>query len=202
MKNQAGLFLLFLWLPFAASAQNSAGRVHDSGLGIAIFSGSSVFYSRSINPVNTNHTYLDVGLHMEEEGLSIRQDPFLVDEYGYSTMQVAPKQRYYLDAGWGWRHLWFRDSMAGTFLPHTSVEGGISGYIAQFGKLREFFLDTSLRWTPYLQAGFGASIYTGSIIYRFEMGYHASLPLIDESLFPPFRGAYLMVIWSNAKGAR
>ncbi len=201
MKRRARLFLLFL-LPLVATAQSSGGKVHDSGLGIAIFSGSSVFYTRSTNPVNTNHTYLEVGLHMEEEGFYLRVDPMIVNEQGYATLQTAVKQRYYIDGGWGWRHLWFRDSMAGTFLPHTSVEGGISGYFAQFGRLREFFLDTSLRWTPYLQAGFGASIYTGSVIYRFEMGYHASLPLVDESLFPPFKGAYLMVIWSNAKEAR
>lgn len=199
MKRQTGLFLFFLLWPLAAGAQNNDGKVHDSGLGVAISSGSSLLYVRSTNPVNTNHTYFAAGIHIEEEGLAA------YDPYGYQVgdyYRSYPKQRYYLDGGWGWRHLWFRDSMAGTFLPHTSIEGGISGYLAQFGKLREFFLDTSLRWTPYLQAGFGASIYTGSVIYRFEMGYHASLPLIDENLFPPFKGAYLMIIWANAKEAR
>lgn len=200
MKPHGWLFLLFLWLPLLAGAQSSGDKVHDSGLGISISSGNSLFYVRSTNPVNTNHTYFAVGLHIEEEGLPAYYgswDPTL----GYAV-QSHPKQRYYLNGGWGWRHLWFRDTMAGTFLPHTSVEGGVSGYFAQFGKLREFFLDTSLRWTPYLQAGFGASIYTGSVIYRFELGYQASLPLVDESLFPPFKGLYLMVIWSNTKEAR
>ncbi len=188
-------FLFWIMLPLMAGAQENDKKVHDAGIGFSFSSGQSLFLTRSTNPFHTNHTYLAAGFHIEEEGFPI-YDPWL------GTYERYAPNTYYLELGWGWRRLWFRESMAGAFLPHTVIEGGASGYVARFGRLRSLFREASLRWVPYLQAGFGASIYTGTVIYRVEMGYLSTLRLLPKDIFPPYESAYLKVIVSSGQKPR
>lgn len=196
------LFLFWVLLPLMAGAQESEKKVHDAGLGFSFSSkGQSLFFARSTNPFHTNHTYLAAGFHIEEEG----GGPGYYDPYGYSDpyyYRPRASQDYYLELGWGWRRLWFRESMAGAFLPHSVIEGGASGYVARFGRLRSLFRETSLCWVPYLQAGFGASVYTGTAIYRIEMGYLSTLSYLPKGAFPEYQGAYLKIVVSSGQKPR
>ncbi|MFC1543600.1 hypothetical protein ACFL4K_03565 [Candidatus Neomarinimicrobiota bacterium] len=194
--------LLVILLPLTVGAQDSDEKIHDSGIGFSFSSGQSMFYTRATNPFNTNHTYLAMGFHSEGEGLAVVSDPWTVDYYGNPVQRLYPKQRYYLEQGWGLRHLWFRDSMAGMFLPHSSIEAGVSGFITQWGKLRNYFQEFSLCWMPYLQVASGASIYTGTAIYRFEMGYVATLPVLPSDVFPHYEGVYLKIVISSGQKSR
>ena len=95
--------------------------------------------------------------------------------------------------------------MAGSFLPHTVIEGGASGYVVRVGRLRSLFQEASLRWVPYLQTGFGASVYTGTVIYRFEMGYLSTistLSYLPKGAFPEYQGAYLKIVVSSGQKPR
>ncbi len=191
------LFLFGILLPLTAGAQESDKKVHAAGIGFSFSSGQSLFYTRSTNPFNTNHTYLAAGFHIEEEGIGVTiYDPW------YGSVKLSGSQAYYLESGLGWRRLWFRESMAGGFLPHTSIEGGASGYIARIGPWRDYFRGTTLHWAPYVQAGLGASIHTGTSIYRVEMGYFYTLPLLPEDVFPPYGGAYLKMVISSGQKPR
>ena len=194
-------FLFWILLPLMAGAQESEKKVHDAGLGFSFSSkGQSLFLTRSTNPFHTNHTYLAAGFHIEGEG----GGPVISDPYGYYYKPQTSKD-YYLELGWGWRRLWFRESMAGAFLPHTVIEGGASGYIARFGRLRSLFREASLRWVPYLQAGLGGSIYTGTVIYRIEMGYLSTistLSYLPKGAFPEYQGAYLKIVVSSGQKPR
>ncbi|UCH10916.1 MAG: hypothetical protein JSU61_03250 [Fidelibacterota bacterium] len=184
-------------LPLGSSAKDKEAKVHDAGLGFSFSSGQSIFFTRATNPFKTNHTYLSGGIHLEEEGLGVTYYNYYLGQY-----ERRSEQTYFLELGGGWRHLWFQDKLAGGFFPHTVIEGGASGYFAQFGRLRNLFKATSLRWVPYVQAGIGASIYTGTIIYRIEMGYLSTLPTLDEDVFPKYQGAFLKVIASSGQKPR
>jgi len=196
MRRYSLLFLFWVMLPLTADAQEDDKKVHDAGIGFSFSSGQSLFFTRSTNPFHTNHTYLTVGLHIEEEGIGVTYY-----DYYWGTYERNAIQRYYLELGWGWRRLWFRESMAGGFLPHSVIEGGASGYIARLGRLRNYFREATLRWAPYLQVGLGASIHTGTAIYRIEMGYLSTFHL-PESLFPGYGGAYLKIVISSGQKPR
>ncbi len=197
LRRYSLLFLFWILLPLTAGAQESDEKVHAAGIGFSFSSGQSLFYTRSTNPFNTNHTYLAAGFHIEEEGAGITIcDPWT----GYC--QRPGSQAYYLESGLGWRRLWFRESMAGGFLPHTSIEGGASGYVARIGQWRNYFRETTLHWGLYLQAGAGASIHTGTSIYRVEMGYMSTFSHLSEDLFPGYSGAYLKIILSSGQKPR
>ncbi len=196
MRRPTLQFLLCVLLPLMVGAQDEGQKVHTAGLGFSFSSGQSLFYTRAANPYRTNHTYLAAGFHIEEEGIGI---PYYSS---WGTVERNAIQRYYLELGWGWRRLWFQESMAGGFFPHTSIEGGASGYVAQSGRLRSFFRETSLRWVPYLQAGFGATIYTGTIIYCVELGYLSTLSYLPEETFPEYQGAYLKIVISSGQKPR
>lgn len=193
-------FLFWVLLPLMAGAQESDKKVHDAGIGFSFSSGQSLFLTRSTNPFHTNHTYLAAGFHIEgEDG-----GPGYYDPYGYYYKPPTSRD-YYLELGWGWRRLWFRESMAGGFLPHTVIEGGASGYVARFGRLRSFFREASLFWVPYLQAGLGGSVYTGTAIYRIEMGYLrtiSTLSYLPKGAFPEYKGAYLKIVISSGQKPR
>jgi hypothetical protein len=92
--------------------------------------------------------------------------------------------------------------LAGGFFPHTILEGGASGYFAQFGRLRNFLKETSVRWVPYVQAGIGASVYTGTVIYRIEMGYLSTLSDLLKIDFPEYQGVFIKVIVSSGQKPR
>jgi len=197
-------FLFWILLPLMAGAQENDEKVHDTGIGFSFSSGQSLFFTRSTNPFHTNHTYLAAGFHIEGEG----SGPGYYDPYGYNDSyyyKSQTSQDYYLELGWGWRRLWFRESMASGFLPHTVIEGGASGYIASLGRLRSLFREASLRWVPYLQAGLGGSIYTGTVIYRIEMGYLSTistLSYLPKGAFPEYQGAYLKIVVSSGQKPR
>ena len=197
MRRYSLLFLFGILLPLTAGAQESDQKVRAAGIGFSFSNGQSLFYTRSTNPFNTNHTYLAAGFHIEEEGIGI---PIYNPWTGY--YEPSGSQAYYLESGVGWRRLWFRESMAGGFLPHTSIEGGASGYIARFGTLRNYFRETTLRWGLYVQAGLGGSIHTGTSIYRIEMGYLSTFSHLSEDLFPGYRGAYLKIVLSSGQKPR
>jgi len=193
-------FLFWVLLPLMAGAQESDKKVHDAGIGFSFSSGQSLFLTRSTNPFHTTHTYLAAGFHIEGEG----GGPGYYDPYGYYYKPQTSKD-YYLELGCGWRRLWFRESMAGTFLPHTVIEGGASGYVARFGRLRSLFREASLRWVPYLQAGLGGSVYTGTAIYRIEMGYLSTistLSYLPKGAFPEYQGVYLKIVVSSGQKPR
>ncbi len=198
MSRYSLLFLLWVLLPLTAGAQEDDKKVHATGIGFSFSSGQSLFFTRSTNPFSTNHTYLAAGLHIEEEGIGLSYYDYYMDSY-YG--RSAP-QTYYLELGYGWRRLWFRESMAGGFLPHSTIECGASGYIARIGRLRNYFRETTLRWAPYVQAGFGASIHTGTAIFRIEMGYLSTFSYLREGLFPEYRGAYLKIVVSSGQKPR
>ena len=187
----------------AAANEDQERKVKDSGLGFSLSSGQSIFFSQSFKPLDTRHGYYTLGFHIEEKGIGIwYYDPYL------GRYERTSKQVYYLEFGYGRRRLWFQDKMAGEFLPHSSFEVGASAYIKRVGKLAEFFKDASLVWDPYVQLGFGASIFTGHAIYRVEMGYLCTLSTLDwtsylsESTFPGYEGAYLKMIISSGQKRR
>ena len=188
--------LVGLLLPITSSATEDEPKVRDAGLGFSMSSGQSIFYTRSVNPFNTNHHYFAGGFHLESDGIPV----VYYDAWGYPV--TRSKQVYFLELGGGWRHLWFQDQLAGGFFPHTMLEGGVSGYFAQFGRLRNLFREASLRWVPYVQAGVGASIYTGSIIYRIEAGYLTTLRTLPRDVFPEYQGAFLKIIISSGQKPR
>ncbi|MFB0515622.1 MAG: hypothetical protein ACETWG_03350 [Candidatus Neomarinimicrobiota bacterium] len=190
-------FLICVLLPLMASGQDSGRKIHDAGLGFSFSSGQSLFYTRATNPYEAHHTYMAAGFHIEEEGIGLTYYNWYLDRY-----ERTAKQTYYLELGWGWRHLWFQEKMAGGFFPHTVLEGGASGYFAQFGRLRTFFREMSLRWVPYVQAGVGASVYTGSVIYRIEIGYLSTLSYLPEGEFPEYEGAFLKMVISSGQKPR
>lgn len=198
------IFLLlgctFLW---ADANEVQERKVKDSGLGFSLSSGQSVFFSQSFEPLEPWHGYYTLGFHIEEKGIGVwYYDPYL------GRYERTSKQVYYLEFGYGRRQLLFQDKMAGEFLPHGSFEVGVSAYIKRFGKMSEFFKDASLVWDPYVQAGFGASIYTGQAIYRVEMGYLCTISALGfatympESNFPGYKGAFLKMIISSGQKRR
>ncbi len=183
-------------------------KIRDAGFGFSFSSGQSLFYSIATNPFRTNHTYLSLGFHLEEQGISVPfYDPILGSTQRNSTSD------YYLELSLGWRRLWFRESMAGGFFPHTVLEVGTSGYLAQQGSLGKFFRETSFRWTPLLQAGLGGSVYTGVAIYRIELGLQTALNLnyfqslldlsyFSDNFFPAYEGMYIKMIFSSGEKPR
>lgn len=197
IRRYSMLFLFWVLMPLMVGAQDSDKKVHDAGIGFSYSSGQSLFYTRSTNPFSTNHTYLAAGVHIEEEGIG-----GIYYNYYTGRYERRSSQTYYLELGYGWRRLWFRESMAGGFLPHSVIEGGASGYIARLGRLRYYFQETTLRWAPYLQAGLGASIHTGTAIYRFEMGYLSTFSHFPKSLFPGYDGVYLKMVISSGQKPR
>jgi len=197
IRRYSMLFLCWVLMPLMVGAQDSDKKVHDAGIGFSFSSGQSLFYTRSTNPFSTNHTYMAGGFHIEEEGIGLTYYNYYTNRY-----ERRASQAYYLEMGYGWRRLWFRESMAGGFLPHSVIEGGASGYVARLGRLRNYFRETTLRWAPYLQAGLGASIHTGTAIYRFEMGYLSTFSHFPESLFPEYDGVYLKMVISSGQKPR
>jgi hypothetical protein len=171
LKRFTLIFILLGGLvPLATAAGDKETKIKDSGLGFSLSSGQSVFFSRSIDPFGDKHTYYALGFHVEEEGIGIvYYNPYM------GSYDRISKQVYYLEFGYGWRHLWFKDKMAGEFLPHSSIEVGASSYVKKIGRLVKLFEGTSLVWDPYVQVGFGASIFTGQAIYRVEMGYQGTV---------------------------
>ncbi len=169
----------------------------SGGIGYAISSGSSLFYTRSTNPFKTHSRYLSVGLHIEEEGLAL---PYY--NYYYDTIERNATQEYYLESGVGYRRLLLQDKMDSGFLPHVALEGGLSGYIAQVGDWRDFFSEFAMKWSPLASAGLGVSIFTGQAIYRAEMGFVSIIPLLPEDLFRRYGGFYLKVIIAGGTGRR
>ncbi len=189
--------VLFLAVPLLAVATDSGDKekkVRDAGFGISFSSGQSLFYTRATDPFRSNHAYWAVGFHQEESGIALSFfNPFT------DTQERNADQRYYLELSSGWRHLLFRESLAGGFFPHTVLELGASGYLAQEGSLGNRFAETSFRWSPIVQAGVGASIYTGTAIYRLEMGYQTTVTSFPKS---KYQGAYLKVVYSSGQKPR
>lgn len=193
-----GLLLTALWVGMAAGADDKKSRTGDAGLGYAISSdGQSLFYMRGTAPFKTNHWYLSLGMHMEEQGIAIG-----VYDYYTGRIERNPTQSYYLETGGGFRHLWLRKKMAGRFFPHTSVEVGAAGYVARFGHLKKWMKDSALVWSPYIQIGSGASIFGNGAIYRVEVGYLQTLSLLSEQKFPPYKGVYIKIVVSSGQKPR
>ncbi|MFC1484191.1 hypothetical protein ACFL6Q_04005 [Candidatus Neomarinimicrobiota bacterium] len=204
MKQQR-FTLIFILLgclvPLVAAEEDKETKIKDTGLGFSLSSGQSIFYSRSIDPFGDKHTYYSLGFHQEEEGIGVvYYNPYL------GTYDRISKEKYYLEFGYGWRHLWFKDKMAGEFLPHSSIEVGASAHVKRIGRLVELFKGSSLVWDPYIQIGAGASIFTGQAIYRIEMGYLGTasewISYLPEGTFPGYQGAYLKMIISSGKKPR
>lgn len=185
-------------LPMTAGAQEEDRKMGDSGIGFALSNnGQSLFYTRGTNPFRTHHRYISVGFHQEEHGISV---PFY--DYRTNTYRSNPSRSYYLELGGGWRRLWLQNKLAAGFFPHTMVEIGLSGYVAEFGKFRNYFKETSLRWWPYGQVAFGASIHTGTVFYRIELGYLSTLPLPDKNRFKPYQGVFFKVVIASGQKPR
>lgn len=164
-------------------------KVRVGGIGFTMSSGQSIFYTRGTNPYLTNQFYYLTGIHIEEEGLALPYyDPYT------GRVERNPSQNYFFELGPGWNRLWFQDKMAGGFFPHTNLQLGASGFVVDVGSWKHLWREFSLRWTPYLQAGFGGSIYTGTAVYRVEGGYRATLPLLAKDLFPRYEGFYLSIV--------
>jgi hypothetical protein len=201
--HKATLILLLLGCTIlsADDKEDQERKVKGSGLGFSLSSGQSIFFSQSFQPLETKHGYYTVGFHIEEKGIGVwYYDPYL------GRYERTSKQVYYLEFGYGRRRLCFQDKMAGEFLPHSSFEVGASAYIKRVGRLVEFFKGASLVWDPYVQVGFGASIFTGQAIYRVEMGYLGTLSewidYLPEDLFPGYEGAFLKMIISSGRKRR
>lgn len=192
------LAIAWIILPVAAGAQEEDRKMGDSGIGFALSNnGQSLFYTRGTNPFRTHHRYISVGFHQEEHGISVPyRDPFT------GIVQSNPSRSYYLELGGGWRRLWLQDKLAAGFFPHTMVEIGLSGYVAEFGKFRNYFRETSLRWSPYWQVAFGASIHTGTVFYRIEMGYLSTIPLFDKDTFVHYEGVFLKIVAASGQKPR
>ena len=192
------LAIAWIILPVAAGAQEKDRVKGDSGFGFALSTnGQSLFYTRGTNPFRTHHRYISVGFHQEEHGINLPTYDFVTGTY-----RANPSRSYYLELGGGWRRLWLQDKLAAGFFPHTMVELGLSGYLAQFGKFRNYFKETSLRWLPYAQVAFGASIHTGTVFYRIEMGYLSSLPLPVKNGFKAYQGVFLKVVAASGQKPR
>ena len=194
------VWVLCLAVPLLAVAPDSGDeekKVRDAGFGISFSTGQSLFYTRATDPFRSNHVYWAVGFHQEESGIALSFfNPYT------GTQQRNASQKYYLELSSGWRHLLFRESLAGGFFPHTVLELGASGYLAQEGSLGNLFAEASFRWVPILQAGVGVSIYTGIAIYRIEMGYQATVTSLPKKLFPKYQGTYLKVVYSSGQKPR
>ncbi|UCD38530.1 MAG: hypothetical protein JSW54_03370 [Fidelibacterota bacterium] len=190
--------LLFMFLvPVIGSSQESDTKVHDAGLGFAFSSGQSIFYTRATNPFQTNHLYYSLGVHLEQEGIGITYYDYTLGDYATTSKQV-----YYLELGSGWRRHWFEDNLAGGFFPHTVIEAGLSGYLAQYGSLRKYFRETAFKWDPYIQIGAGISVFTGPAIYRIEMGYLSTLATLPVDVFPRYEGVFLKIVISSGQKPR
>ncbi len=194
----ACLTLAWNILPVVAVAQEEDRKIGDSGIGFALSTnGQSIFYTRGTNPFLRHHRYITVGFHQEEHGISV---PYY--DYFTNTYQTNRSQSYYLELGGGWHRLWFQDKLAAGFFPHTTVEFGVSGNVAEFGKFRNYFRDTSLRWSPYGQVAFGASIHTKTVFYRIELGYLSTLPLPVKNTFEPYKGIFFKVVAASGQKPR
>jgi hypothetical protein len=179
---------------FLSGAKREESEVRDSGFGYALSTtGQSIFFTRSFNPLSTNHAFITSGVHIEEKELSIP----IYDYYTGYYYQNTSERDYFVTGGVGWRRLWFQESMVGTFLPHTEVEAGIAGYVAQTGRLRTYFREFSLRWAPYLQIGAGVSIHTEQGMYRATFGYLTTVPFPEVAGYPMYEGAYLKFVISG-----
>ncbi len=190
------LLLLGLLLVGPAQAEDDE-KVRVGGVGFTMSSGQSIFYTRGTNPYNTNQFYYLTGIHIEEEGLAL---PYENPYTGY--IERNPSQIYFLELGLGWNRLLFQDKMAGGFFPHTNLQLGASGFVVEVGNWRHLYREFSLRWTPYLQAGFGGSIYTGTAVYRVEGGYRGTVPLLSKDLFPGYEGFYLSIVMFGSRKPR
>jgi hypothetical protein len=190
------LLLLGSLLVGPAQAEDDE-KVRVGGIGFTMSSGQSIFYARGTNPYRTNQFYYLMGIHIEEEGLALPYyDPYT------GRVERNPSQSYFIELGLGWNRLLFQDKMAGGFFPHTNLQLGGSGFVVEVGKWRNQYREFSLRWTPYLQAGFGGSIYTGTLVYRVEGGYRGTLPLLAKDLFPRYEGFYLSIVMFGSRKPR
>ncbi len=205
-RAMINLVLALVFLPVLVEAQEEDRKVGDAGIGFALSTkGQSLFYTRGTNPFRTNHGYFTVGCHQEQHGINVG----IYDPYTGRVIR-NPNQSHYLEFGGGWRRLWFQDKLAEGFFPHTMVELGASGYVVKFGRFRNYLRETSLSWSPYWQAGLGASIHTGTTIYRLELGYLATLIPIrigtfsyaGKGVFSPYRGVFFKVIISSGQKPR
>ena len=192
--------VLCVAVPLLAVASESGDedkRVRDAGFGISLSSGQSLFYTRATDPFRSNHVYWALGFHQEQRGIAVSfYDPY------QGRYDSNPSRKYFLELSSGWRHLWFRESLAGGFFPHTVLELGASGYLARGGSLGKLFAEASFRWVPILQAGVGASIYTGIAIYRIEMGYQRTLTSFASEAFSKYKGVYLKFVYSSGQKPR
>lgn len=192
------LAIAWIILPVVAGAQEEDRKMGDSGVGFALSTnGQSLFYTRGTNPFRANHRYISAGFHQEEHGLSV---PYY--DYRTNTYRTNASRSYYLELGGGWRRLWFQDKLAAGFFPHTTIELGASGYLAEFGKFRNYFRETSLRWSPYWQVAFGASIHTGTVFYRIEMGYLSTMRIFEKDTFKHYDGVFLKIVAASGQKPR
>lgn len=198
MLKGSARFTLLLSLVLGLGGQLFAkdGKPGVGGLGFALSSGQSFFYTRGTDPFKTNQAYYAAGLHIEEVGMA----GTYIDLDGRYNRN--PDQRYFFETSVGWHRLLFQDKMAGGFFPHTNVQIGGSGYIIKAGKLSKLFNEFSLRWAPYLQLGFGGSIFSAGTIYRLELGYLGTMPVYDKDRFPSYEGMYLSIILIGANKPR
>ncbi|MEE9465535.1 MAG: hypothetical protein V3W14_08205 [Candidatus Neomarinimicrobiota bacterium] len=190
------MVLLSMGLVFGGQLFAKDGKSGVGGLGFALSTGQSIFYTRGTDPFKTNQIYYATGIHIEEVGMS----GYYYDAYG--RVDRNPTQDYYFEMGLGWHRLLFQDKMAGGFFPHTNVQFGGSGYVIKTGRLRNFLDEFSLRWAPYLQLGFGGSMFSGGAIYRMEVGYLGTLPVYDKDRFPSYDGMYFSIILISANKPR
>lgn len=189
------LVLGWLLLGPVQAEDDEKGRV--GGVGFTMSSGQSIFYTRGTNPYNTNQFYYLTGIHIEEEGLALPYyDPYT------GRVERNPSQDYFLELGLGWNRLLFQDKMAGGFFPHTNLQLGASGYVVEVGRLKTLLEEFSLRWTPFIQAGLGGSIFTGTAVYRVEGGYRTTVSLLAEDLFPGYGGFYLSIVMFGSRKPR
>ncbi len=188
--------LLSLLLALAGQLPGKDRKPGVGGMGFAISSGQSIFFTRGTDPFQTNQIYYATGVHIEEVGLA----GYFYDEFG--RVNRNPTQRYFLETSLGWHRLLFQDKMAGGFFPHINVQLGGSGYVIKAGKLRKYFNEFSLRWAPYLQFGFGGSIFSAGTIYHLEMGYLGTIPIYSKDRFPSYGGVYLSIILIGANKPR
>jgi len=198
MSKCLGRIMVLLLVMMALGGQLLAedGKPSFGGLGFALSTGQSFFYTRGTDPFKTNEFYYATGVHIEEVGMS----GYYYDAYG--NVDRNPTQDYYFELGLGWHRLLFQDKMAGGFFPHTNVQFGGSGYVIKTGKLRNYLDEFSLRWAPWLQLGFGGSIFAGGTIYRMEVGYLGTIQVYDKGRFPYYDGMYFSIILIGASKPR
>ncbi len=172
-------------------------KVRVGGFGFTMSSGQSIFYTRGTSPYRTHQIYSATGIHIEEKGLAFTYYNPYTGQY-----ERDPSQDYFLELGLGWSRLMFEENLAGGFFPHTNLQLGASGYVVEVGRLKTLLQEFSLRWTPYLQAGFGGSIYTGTIVYRVEGGYRGTVRLREKDPFPGYEGFYLGIVMFGSRKPR